>query len=44
MAGTETGIDTADEALPLMARIYPNREPPLRTRLFLEEILERGGS
>ena len=35
----QTGIETADEALALMARMYPDREPPLKTRLFLEEIL-----
>jgi hypothetical protein len=35
----QTGIGTADEALALMARMYPDREPPLKTRLFLEEIL-----
>jgi hypothetical protein len=35
----QTGIQTADEALALMARMYPHREPPLKTRLFLEEIL-----
>jgi hypothetical protein len=34
-----TGITTADEALALMTRMYPDREPPLKTRLFLEEIL-----
>jgi len=35
----QTGIATADEALALMARMYPDREPPLKTRLFLGEIL-----
>jgi hypothetical protein len=35
----QTGIATANEALALMARMYPEREPPLKTRLFLEEIL-----
>jgi hypothetical protein len=35
----QTGIATADEALALMARMYPDREPPPKTRLFLEEIL-----
>ena len=33
------GRASADEALALMARMYPHREPPLKTRLFLEEIL-----
>jgi hypothetical protein len=36
---TQTGIATADEALALMVQMYPHREPPLKTRLFLEEIL-----
>ncbi len=35
----QTGIQTADEALALLARMYPHLEPPLKTRLFLEEIL-----
>ncbi len=35
----QTGIDTADDALALIARMYPYREPPVKTRLFLEEIL-----
>jgi len=35
----QAGIGTADEALALMARMYPQREPALKTRLFLEEIL-----
>jgi hypothetical protein len=36
----QTGIKTADEALALMRALYPDREPPLKTQLFLEEILE----
>jgi hypothetical protein len=40
----QTGIGTADEALALMARMYPHREPPLKTRLFLEETLPIGES
>ena len=39
----QTGIATPDEALDLMARMYPDREPPLKTRLFLEEILPPDG-
>jgi hypothetical protein len=35
----QTGIATADEALALMVRNYPNREPPLKTRLFLAGIM-----
>ena len=38
----QTGIGTADAALALLARMYPDREPPLKTRLFLEEILATG--
>jgi hypothetical protein len=36
----QTGIATVDEALDLLARMYPGRTPPAKTRLFLEEILE----
>jgi hypothetical protein len=36
----QTGIDSVDEGLALMARLYPDREPPLKTRLFLEAVLE----
>lgn len=39
----QTGIHSADEALALVARMYPHREPPLKTRLFLEEILRADG-
>jgi hypothetical protein len=35
----QTEIETADEALALMRELYPDSEPPLKTRLFLEEIL-----
>lgn len=35
----QTGIASADEALDLLVRMYPHREPPAKTRLFLEEIL-----
>lgn len=35
----QTGITSADDALELLARMYPHREAPLKTRLFLEEIL-----
>jgi hypothetical protein len=38
----QTGIASPDEALALLARMYPSHEPPLKTRLFLDEIL-RGG-
>lgn len=36
----ECGIDTVEQALALLRRLYPRREPPLKTRLFLEELLE----
>ena len=36
----QTGITRVDDALDLLARMYPHREPPLKTRLFLEEVLE----
>jgi Nucleotidyltransferase of unknown function (DUF6036) len=39
----QTGIQSADAALALLARMYPHREPPLKTRLFLEEILREDG-
>ena len=35
----ECGITNATEALALLARLYPHQEPPLKTRLFLEELL-----
>jgi hypothetical protein len=34
------GIDNANEALELLTTMYPHREPPLKTQLFLEEILD----
>jgi hypothetical protein len=33
------GIESADEALDLLQHLYPDREPPVKTRLFLEELL-----
>lgn len=33
------GIKTATEALDLLQRLYPYKEPPLKTRLFLQELL-----
>jgi hypothetical protein len=35
----ECGITSAADALALLARLYPHQQPPLRTRLFLEELL-----
>ena len=35
----ESNIKSADEALELLERMYPKLEPPLKTRLFLEELL-----
>lgn len=40
----QTGLHTAQEALDLLERMYPYREPPLKTRLFLEELLGPPGS
>lgn len=36
----ECNITSADEALALLERMYPSLEPPLKTRLFLEELFE----
>ncbi len=33
------GLHSAEEALDLLKLMYPLQEPPLKTRLFLEEIL-----
>ena len=38
----QTRIQSPDEALALLAQMYPQLEPPLKTRLFLEEILSDG--
>jgi len=35
----QAGIDRTDDALDLLERIFSGREPPLKTRLFLEEML-----
>jgi len=35
----ECGIRTADEALSILEQMYPHREPTLKTRFFLEELL-----
>jgi Nucleotidyltransferase of unknown function (DUF6036) len=39
----ECGLRTADETLALQRRLYPRREPPLKTRLFLEELFGSDG-
>jgi hypothetical protein len=36
----QAGITNAHDALDLLTTMYPHREPPLKTQLFLEEILE----
>ena len=36
----QTGITDAHQALDLLTTMYPHAEPPLKTQLFLEEILE----
>ena len=33
------GFTSANEALQLLARLYPLQEPPLKTKLFLEDLL-----
>ncbi len=35
----ECDLHSAEQALELLRCMYPSREPPLKTRLFLEEIL-----
>jgi hypothetical protein len=35
----QCGIDRPAEALALLERMYPYREPPVKTRFFLEELL-----
>jgi hypothetical protein len=35
----ECGLRSSEEALELLRSMYPLQEPPLKTRLFLEEIL-----
>lgn len=35
----ECAISNASDALALLARLYPHQKPPLKTRLFLEELL-----
>jgi hypothetical protein len=38
----ETGVRSTDEALGLLEHLYPALEPPLRTRLNLDEVLGPG--
>jgi hypothetical protein len=40
----ECGLHSANEALELLERMYPEREPALKTRLFLEELLGSSGN
>jgi hypothetical protein len=40
----ECDIDNVEEAIELLRGMYPSREPPPKTRLFLEEILGPGSS
>jgi hypothetical protein len=35
----ECALQSTEDALELLKQIYPSHEPPLKTRLFLEEIL-----
>jgi hypothetical protein len=36
----QCGIDDAQEALDLLTDMYPAKQPPAKTRFFLEEVLE----
>jgi hypothetical protein len=36
----QAGINDANEALDLLTTMYPYRDPPVKTQLFLEEILD----
>jgi hypothetical protein len=36
----ECGLRSADEAIDLLRQMYPLREPPVKTRFFLEELFE----
>lgn len=38
----ECGFKSAEPALELLGRMYPQRDPPLKTRLFLEELFAEG--
>ncbi len=40
----ECEIDSPEQALALLQRLYPRRDPPLKTKLFLEELLAAGDS
>jgi Nucleotidyltransferase of unknown function (DUF6036) len=40
----ECGLHSADAALELLGRIYPDQEPLPKTRLFLEELLASEGA
>lgn len=35
----QSSLHTAQEALDVLQRMYPYREPPVKTRVFLEELL-----
>ena len=35
----ECGIDSAEEALDVLGSLYPAKDPPAKTRFFLEELL-----
>jgi hypothetical protein len=40
----ECDLHRPEEALELLRQMYPSSEPPLKTRLFLEEVLGPTGS
>jgi hypothetical protein len=38
----QCGMHVAQEALDLLREMYPSKEPPAKTRFFLEELLDSG--
>jgi hypothetical protein len=40
----EAGVESSDEALALLERLCATREPPRKTRLYLEEVFGTGSN
>lgn len=38
----QAGVKSTEEALDLLTRLYPHLEPPVKTRLFLDELFAEG--
>jgi hypothetical protein len=38
----QAGVKNTEEALDLLTRLYPHLEPPVKTRLFLDELFAAG--